>query len=442
MRLSMVDEAGLGGPGNIKRSPSRRAGKRPRSAKSGQQSESWAGRREASESSSRIRRWGGSTSQLPSGADGSPDAIADAFAGDALAEERDTIHHEADMIRHLMDQHVESEDEMKTPLTGGPLDYLQSTMQDLFARSTYVSRNAATPIASTAPHNPRRGVSSTGPHVQATRRLSDRLESVHSNREAGSYTSASVVLTSRRSSLRSGAATHGTLARESIGPRSISGLISETTLEQQQQSGGNSMPMIADRSASWIRAPAPHADGQLDHVCITIEPDHTHGEVMPPEADPTNTLRPLSPPRDYPIVAPQIEENKERAKASFGAETETGLVIKTMRRSHIPEPLSPSEPLSPQSAQFRLTPGVPVVPPAGVEPPDLSASSLPFETGGAVPDKYVARTSQIGKRKLSRRPQAGIRFQDPDASGFETIHRRPVSLWQSFKHPLRVSTIH
>ncbi|KAJ3150262.1 Adenylate cyclase type 1 [Geranomyces michiganensis] len=88
---------------------------------------------------------------------------------------------------------------------------------------------------------------------------------------------------------------------------------------------------------------------------------------------------------------------------------------------------------------------IPVVQPTGVEPPDLSASSLNFETGGMLPEKYLAgpAASRITTEKMARKPSRRRARSDSvyanHDSGPDTIDMGPMSIWEAFQRPLSES---
>ncbi|KAJ3148461.1 hypothetical protein HDU89_004792 [Geranomyces variabilis] len=89
---------------------------------------------------------------------------------------------------------------------------------------------------------------------------------------------------------------------------------------------------------------------------------------------------------------------------------------------------------------------IPAVQPTGVEPPDLSASSLNFETGGMLPEKYLAgpaasrmTTEKMTRKPSRRRPRPESMYANHDSTGPDTIDMGPMSVWEAFQRPLSES---
>ncbi|KAI9090877.1 adenylate and guanylate cyclase catalytic domain-containing protein [Phlyctochytrium arcticum] len=457
----------------------KKRGKRPRSATFGQQSERVLGtgsisRQQLQTGSSmaavgnmsgfdlsnggKTRRWGGSTNHLgATNASSISDSIPVQFPHDGIGmeeeEEKDDIREEFDEIRNMRLAIDQDDDAQTSNPLGGPQDYLQTTMQDLFARANFIPRTPPhhSNVSSNAPYNPRRimipsitSLSTTpAPTFPTGRRMSDRGQPMRrAEGERSSMGSVSYHTTSRRASVISlmsvqAGMTHvGDTIREHTENQTLQTAASAVSepLPEGHASGGpassrgcsreasGSVLMLAQSStqpASWSPSISLAQSAQIG-LGMT---DSAAGSASVQSSATGPRLGTFARRADVPEVLPELTHSAHDGTmpqtchppviADTSDESDTQLNLTYPRHSEAISREAPailpqshfatgahrerSSSIKSGSVHRGLTSvfgsrHTPVVPPSGFEPPDLSASSLNFE-GGVMPAKYVARTS-------------------------------------------------
>ncbi|KAJ3021964.1 Adenylate cyclase type 1 [Thoreauomyces humboldtii] len=470
-----------GSPATSTKSISRKQGKRPRSATIGQHSESrmsrWGGnstddapavnsvaagpqaqplQRDPREL--RTRRLVGSTQQINNidGRRGSDDPLTE------------TLGHEAHMFRHIAGEEADLDDNYLS----SPPDYLQSTMKDLFARaarnipSVYTPPRRPTPLPQQQQQQPPAQPQPTlAPgSIQMTRRLSDRdgqPPRIAGRRESGGFVSTA---SSRRSSLRNSSGNVTTSVEsnsmahprrqsltERVGMNAMYPPLTESVLSRSyndiRESSSNFVPgteriLFADDRRPFLTGEAVKSGGL---VTISSSVPTTLSTVGTTQvAKSVDVLQ-----RQLPqlTIGTNLRDGKDAP--GHGVEAQTPTTVALLQQQAAAD--ANGFPSSPRLTLARQT-TIPSVTPTGVEPPDLSASSLNFETGGMLPEKYLAgpATSKASRKPSKRRAHRGSSTEDK-SEGFgtpslhshtedpDTIHRAPMGLWEAFQRPLSES---
>ncbi|KND02029.1 uncharacterized protein SPPG_02532 [Spizellomyces punctatus DAOM BR117] len=422
----------------------RKGNRRPRSATFGQHSE-----RRLGQDGGKGRWWAGSTHQMGSSvANGvAEEEFQDSFVDDPVAEGRDDITCEFDVIRNLRSAPVENADESSTHVLGGPQDYLQTTMQDLFARASFATRTSMIMpgIPSTAPYNPRRAVLSTGisaaggmyGNIQSSRRLSDRGDGVRSLTDRSPHIS----IGGQSGSLRASRASSNAVLSSTDGNRaervSISGLISETTLPEQMIPPTPEAPSILSPTlqlAPWVNFPL--MDSPSTELTDPIA--RTSQNALPAVSDTLmRSESAISKSDTHPPLSVYLKP-LDTPNVLLGANLDIDSGLTPRHSEHVPA-LASDEPAQVEHEKSKSA-VIPAVKPTGLEPPDLSASSLNFE-GGVLPTKYVARGSEVKKGTFVKRKSRadGLALEESDGAAPEVIRKKPLSVWKAIKQPLSES---
>ncbi|KAI8905397.1 adenylate and guanylate cyclase catalytic domain-containing protein [Powellomyces hirtus] len=384
-----------------------------------------------------------------------------------------------------------------------PTDYLQSTMKDLFNRekrggASYPRR----PV--TGPGAP------PGPQIQSTRRLSERMNEISfgqpgrppAKRESESYPGPPSALGgSRRSSLRS---SNDPLAvnvtpRKASFDRTALGMhhsltrsandLKDSSAPNKTISGQTSQKSMArmptnESILQMSDPPASAKNGLLKLPVIRSSTTSRGSRHVPEQGDSPNTSAasvvgggcaiPAAPP-PFPLrhsgTSSGLTQDPQAGPSSFTSgtapltlaigpnlsgrhgdeldhvdtSTARASVVTTTPTSGGPGPRV-QQYLSLKDALLTRGTAIPSVQPTGVEPPDLSASSLNFETGGMLPEKYLAgpAPTHAVNPKLSRKQSKRRRTNEPGSYGrgaldADTISRGPLGLWEAFQRPLSES---
>ncbi|KAI8826090.1 adenylate and guanylate cyclase catalytic domain-containing protein [Fimicolochytrium jonesii] len=404
----------------------------------------------------RSKRWMGSSNQMGS-AEAAKRAPEDPFAQDGTA----TIHAEANSLRQmkslLLDGRKEPEEPKYDP--GASTDYLHSTMQGLFART---QRNV--PFHGQSRRFPT-ALTPSGSVIQYSRPLNDRIEDYFSTSAASN---------------RGAQSPHG-----SIGPGPITefGSIPSTppvpfdkpemvgikvdpgppTLSKgsnrrradaacDSRNGRSSEQQTKSSNDRLTSIPSSEALKTFRRRVVSEGTKRLEGKGEPLSPRPLTSKRDLSASNDQTdcttqevmLVPSQVHgADKDVAECDTARRTETQKAPESWDTGSLPV----------IHHSLSRNPTAPVMPPVRVEPPDLSASSLNFETGGMVPEKYMPaanserKTSRVfarfqgGSRKGSGSPHPAFQGLSEANSHPEMVKKPPRGILEAFFQPLHESPL-